>query len=74
MRFDQSSSVQPISEYRGGSTRVTKNVRTEILVSNIGFLSIRIFLSEVTKGVELPQSYPFYLADQLALPGAALQT
>ena len=40
-RFDQSSPVQPVSDFRGGSTSVTEKedeVWTEILVTNIGRL------------------------------------
>ena len=35
--FDQSSPVHPVSESRGGTLSVTKDERTEILVSNFGF-------------------------------------
>ena len=46
-QFDQSSPVQPVSEYRGVGLSVTKKKkesgrRTEILVSNIGCMSVII--------------------------------
>ena len=53
MSFDQSSPVQPISEFRGASTSVTEedDGRTEILVSNIGYQAkncISIILEKMT--------------------------
>ena len=43
-RFDQSSPVQPVSDFRGGSTSVTDGGRRaeeqEILVTNIGFCTL----------------------------------
>ena len=39
-RYSQSSPVHPLSDFRGGPPSVTEKceVRTEILVSNIGFI------------------------------------
>ena len=52
MGFDQSSPVQPVSDFRGGSPEPDKqspNERTEILVSNIGFLSFCLHLGQICK-------------------------
>jgi hypothetical protein len=38
--FDQSSPVHPVTESRGGTLSVTHGGRTEILVSNIGLLTL----------------------------------
>ena len=54
--FDQSSPVQPVSESRGGSTNLTEDERTEILVSNIGYilwLALRMRDGEEDAGVRL---------------------
>ena len=46
-RFDQSSSVNPVSESRGGPLSVTKSKvrRTEILVSNFGCFYLHFLFS-----------------------------
>ena len=49
MQFDQSSPVQPVAELGGGTLSVTekdggRRTEQEILVSNIGFFKIYLFL------------------------------
>ena len=64
--FDKSSPVQPVSDFRGGSTSVTEDggwrrTEQEILVSNIGFdfhMGLGSFLFLIDNWAILLDIYP----------------